>query len=226
VDPTVFPVLVIACLIPFGIWVFIALAGAVPVFTLHRTKLEPLGTSAARTVLQQVFSSSPIFDHDELNAAGFAPLGVFQASGLMGNPKIVAFQRGNEATWLCGYLLPTGQVHADMVSVCSESVLSTGTSKDGQFFPSSRGNYVQTFDIKDFTTFLNHHDAALTWLERTHGLKVSSNVDFIQSFTDTLVGHSRTIRSIPFWIARIPWWYIVRRSSRHNRSVEQLEALI
>ena len=113
------------------LWCVIALAGAVPVMTLHKVRLRPVSDARAREILAKVLSTHLDMDVDRLNAVGFSPIGVFTAKGLMGSPEVTAWERQGQATWLCGYLLPDGTCQLDFVSRLGESTLTTGTSKDG-----------------------------------------------------------------------------------------------
>ena len=205
------------------LWCVIAAAGAAPVMTLHKAHLQPLPDARARKILFRVLSDTPHLDGDWLNAQGFAPIGVFKAEGLMGSPKVIAWERRGEATWFCGYLLPDGSCQLDLVSKMEESVLTTGTTKDGNLFPTKHGKYVQTFDTDSVSDLWEHHQQATEFLSTTSGLQVDRKApEFSECFADSLREEGEHIRSILLWPAWIPWWYFTRRSSRHNRSVEQL----
>jgi len=47
--------------------------------------------------------------------------------------------------------------------------------------------------------------------------------NFEEDFTGALSQQSKHIRSLALWPLRIPWWYFVRRSQRHDKTLTQLE---
>ncbi len=208
-----------------ALWVLIASAGAAPVFTFHKIKLCPLPDSSARRMLQRAFSGSSRLSSEWPRENGFVPVGAFQAAGLLGTPQIVAWEIPGDATWLCVYLLPDGQCQFDFVSQTELSTLTTGTTKDGHLFPPSNGNFVQTFDVASAQQLYLNHQAALEFLEEMTGERVKPQSDeFIDSFENSIKKQGGHIRSIPFWILRIPWWYFTRRSRLHNKTVGSLHA--
>ncbi len=215
-------VLLISIVIPAVLWGLIAVAGAAPVFSFENIRLSDVSNEEGRGILTSVYACTSVLDSDELREKGFVPLGVYRAEGLTGQPNIVAWERTGEATWLCGYLLPDRSCQLDLVSLLAGSMLTTGTTKDGQMFPTSAGGYVQTFDIESFVEFLDHHQKGLAWLSSSHGLVPDRSTDFADAFEDSISKQGRFIRSLPLWIVRIPWWYFTRRDARHNRSVQQL----
>ena len=205
------------------VWAVIGLAGAAPVYTFHRTRLVQLPDAAARKILKRVLARTPNLDADWLADEGFRPKGVYQADGLFGKPKIIAWEKRAEATWLCGYFLPDGQCQLDFVSKIDAGALTTGTSKDGHLFPPSLGNFVQTFDVETTHELYEHHLDALNFLYSASNRQADVTIpDFADYFAESIKEQGRFIRTILLWPARVPWWYFSRRISRHNRRVEQL----
>jgi hypothetical protein len=215
-------VLLIMVGIPAGLWVIIAIAGALPVFSFKNTHLSKVSTDQAGQLLKQIYAQSLVLDSEELHNEGFVPLGVFTAEGIPGQPKIITWEQTGEATWLCGYLLPNGQCQFDLVSLLAAAMLTTGSTKDGQLFPTPTNGYVQTFDLKTLAEFLEHHRNGLDFLSNSYGLIPDHSQNFADTFETSIREQGRFIRSLPLWIARIPWWYFTRRSSRHNCSIQQL----
>lgn len=205
------------------LWCVITCAGSVPVMNLHRARLQSLPDGMSREILFTVLSDAPDLDGDWLRDQQFSPLGVFKADGLPGNPKIVAWQRRGEATWLCGYLLPDGSCQLDLVSQLEDGMLTTGTSRDAHLFPADSGRFVQSFDIGHVSELWQHHRQAADFLETAFGRQIDRQApDFAECFASSLRAEGEFVRSIFLWPVRIPWWYFTRRLSRHNRPAEDL----
>ena len=209
--------------VPVLLWCVIAWAGSAPVMTLHKVFLNPLPEPESREILFSVLTETPHLDGDWLNAEGFTPIGVFQAEGLFGTPNVIAWGRRGEATWLCGYLLPDGTCQLDFVLQLGESMLTTGTAKDGHLFPTEHGKFVQTFDRDRPSDLWQLHQQATQFLSTSFGLQIDRGVpDFAECFADSLRAEGEYVRSMFLWSAPIPWWYFTRRHTRHNRTAEQL----
>ena len=217
---------IIVCVIlgaPIAFWVLIACAGAAPVFTFHKVKLRQLPDASTRRMLKRAFTGNRRLNSEWPRENGFVPVGAFQASGLLGSPQIIAWEIPDEATWLCIYLLPDGQCQFDFVSKTENHLLTSGTTKDGHLFPPSDGNYVQTFEVSSAEQLFNNHNAALDYIAETTGEDVvSQEGEFAEAFENSIRQHGTHIRSMAFWILRIPWWYFTRRSKLHNKSVESI----
>ena len=215
--------LLLLLIVPAALWCIIAAAGSVPVLSLHKAELMPLPEDQARRILTNVLLKTPDFDSDWLRDEGFRALGVYRASGLLGNPKIVAWEHQQEATWLCGYLLTDESCQMDLVSLLGDATLTTGTTKDGHLFPADTGRFTQTFGLNSLRELLVHHRQALRHLAATRGLDVDDRAPaFSEAFASALRSEGEFIRSILLWPVRIPWWYFTRRRSRHDRTIEQL----
>ena len=82
---------------------------------------------------------------------------------------------------------------------------------------------MQTFGVADAEELWGHHQEALDYLSSTHGLTPISNDNTLQDdLSSALAAQAAFIRSLPLWWLRIPYWFFVRRLTRHNKPVSEL----
>jgi hypothetical protein len=93
-------ILLYAVLIAGALWALIAVAGAYPLLSLAKSRLTYLPKDEAMTWLRKALSYD-IVDGNWLAAHEFQPAGVYQVTGATGAPKIVAWKRDKERTYLC-----------------------------------------------------------------------------------------------------------------------------
>jgi len=204
-------------------WGFIAFAGAAPVMSFHKIQLTELSPQATRKALKLAIGSRLDVDGGWMRDQGIRPLGAFKAKHLAMQPTIVAWQLPGEATYFCIYLIQGAAQSMDWVTIFGDRTLSTGGSRDGQLFPTVPGNWIQTFTSNDAVVLWEQHRAAMDWIQSTQGLSPDRGDEaFEDLFEDELRAQGAHIRSIPLWFVRIPFWYFVRRHTRHGKPIQDL----
>lgn len=215
--------LLVATCIVAGVWVLIAVAGSGPILAVEHISLEALPDRAAEPLLAKVISSG-VVDTQWLSTTGFGPLGAYKIDKLPGVTGLVAWKKEGETTYLCAYLLTTGDAGIDFVTVCDGAMLTTGKSKDGHLLPNPQGHYLQTFSATTAVLYRRHQEG-LQALQRLKGISPNHLPENLEEvFATALHQQSRFVRSHLLWPLRVPWWYFTRRSQRHDKSLAQLDA--
>lgn len=208
-----------------GIWLFIALSGAVPLWALWRATTEELdeeSTEAALTAAMEhgVFKQSWARDHD------FEPCPVFVLRSAVFSPIVVGWRRRDEPTFLCTYVLNGGVIASDIVTEFEgDSCLTTATTKDGHQLPPAENTWLQSFSVTDPNTLWAHHQAAVAYLMATRGATYRSGPLKLQEEILAFF-HSQQayFATVPLWWLRLPYWYFFRRNILHNQTVQELDA--
>jgi hypothetical protein len=206
-----------------GVWVLIAVAGSGPILAMEHISLEALPDRAAEPLLAKVISSG-VVDTQWLSTTGFGPLGAYKIDKLPGVTGLVAWKKEGETTYLCAYLLTTGDTGIDFVTVCDGAMLTTGKSKDGHLLPSPQGHYLQTFSATTAVLYRRHQDGLKILGKIKNIVPSTSPSEFENIFATAVHQQSRCVRSHLLWPLRVPWWYFTRRSLRHDKSLAQLDA--
>lgn len=160
-------------------------------------------------------------EHDHwAEANGFDYLGGYLFHGPV-TAFVGAWQHRDQPTFFCVYCHP-GREEFDLVTIYSDTLgLTTGSTKDGQLMPRQATSYAQTFSGLDLDTMWVRHTEAQQYLETNARL---TRHPWTKPFEATLVDaiHQQTdyVRSLLFWPLRGTYWYFVRRSRWHNRSIE------
>jgi hypothetical protein len=219
-------------------WIIVSVAGAIPILKLARFDLEAADEAKACEVLQTVLETK-VVDSSWLAETGFELRGVFRVTGgLIGAPYVVVWQYGKNRTYLCIYVLsrlpmgmnrrvPAGAItnfpiETNFATVFPNGMLSTGRNRDGQLLPPRSGRLIQTFSVTDPKELWGFHQAGLKFLREANGqVADKATVDFREDFVSNIRAHMAYIRSLPLWFLRIPYWYLVRRFSMHNKSVRE-----
>ena len=210
-------------LVPIFVLCVISISGAIPVLSFEKIKLTPLQPEESRRILSNVLANAPNIDHQWLADSKLSGIGVFRADGLFGTPQVIAWEKDGEATWLCGYLLADGQCHLDLVTELSDGTsLTSATSKDGHSLPNVENAYLQSLNVSGAKELMEHHQRGLEFLRTQKNLRPKQKLDFVEMFEASIREQGRHIRRIPFWYARIPYWFLVRTRSLHNRPIAEL----
>ncbi|MEK6269286.1 MAG: hypothetical protein N2B57_00880 [Planctomycetales bacterium] len=114
----------------------VSVAGSGPVLAMHRVALSPVSENEITEFLSQVISSGTIDAH-WLSSTGFNPVGAYRVDQMPGVARLVAWKNESERTYLCAYLLASGQVLVDIVTLFETGMLTRGKSKDSQLLPYS-----------------------------------------------------------------------------------------
>ena len=203
-------------------WIVVSASGSLSIIFMVHSRLEPLGDEEARKCLERVMSLSGI-DTQWAAAHGFQPAGAYRATHLLGSPKVVAWTREDEPTYLCVYLLFDTRTEMDFVTVCDEKILTTGTTKDAQLLPTAPGSWQQSFSPAGISELWSRHQDASKYLSEVTDFRPAKYTPNLQDdFTRAMRSDARHVRSLPLWPLRMPYWYFVRRNLRHNKSVRQL----
>ena len=217
---TVLLVTVLSLLI--GVWILVSVAGSGPVLAMHRVALSPVSENETAKLLAQVLSSGSI-DAQWLSSTGFNPVGAYRVDHMPGVAGLVTWKKDGERTYLCAYQLAGGQVLFDIVTFFQTGMLTTGKSKDSQLLPYSPGNYLQSFTATTAVLYRRHQEG-LQMLSRSKKLvPLATDGSFEDDFAAVMSEQLAYIRSLVLWPLRIPWWYFMRRSQRHDKTLAQLE---
>jgi len=204
-----------------GLWILIALAGSLPLLALSKVYLEPTSDEESHHYLQQVLSLG-VIDTTWASENNFEPVGVYRVKKMAGSPILVGWKKSHERTYLCIYVLFETHTECDCVSIFEKSVLTTGTSKDGQMIP-SKHDWMQTFNVTDMEELWEHHFDTLEYLKQTLGqTPLRDKATLAEDFEATLHQQAEYISLFSFWPLRVPYWYFVRRAQRHNKPLRVL----
>jgi hypothetical protein len=206
-----------------AIWAIISAAGALPIIMLAKMDLKLVDDDKARRLLRLVLTHKNMTPN-WIGTHGFSPLGVFEITGTIGSPYVVAWQRAREKTYLCIYVIQQQTKGIDFVTVFEHGGLTTANTKDTHAAPPRPDRWVQSFQC-DIARQWEHHAAALDFLKQAIGATPSrQETDFRDAFVGNVRAHAKYVRSLPLWFLRMPYWYFVRRNLRHNKPVrEQFE---
>ena len=189
---------------------------------MQRVALSPCSEKETAELLKQVISDGAI-DAQWLSSVGFQPVGAYRVERMSGVAGMVVWQLEGKHTYVCAYLLVNAQVLFDIVTLLESGMLTTGKSKDSQLLPYAPGSYMQSFTATVPVLYRRHREGLQT-LERLEKLvPLTSDRSFEEYFSEAMLAQSAYIRSLSFWPFRIPWWYFVRRSQRHEMTIAQLE---
>ena len=205
-----------------GGWILVSVAGSGPVLAMHRVALSPVSENETTEFLSQVLSSGTI-DAQWLSSMGFNPVGAYRVDQMPGVAGLVAWKKESERTYLCAYLLASGQVLVDIVTLFQTGMLTTGKSKDSQLLPYSPGNYMQSFTATTAVLYRRHQEGLQTLARSKKLAPLAIDGSFEADFAAVMSEQLEYIRSLALWPLRIPWWYFVRRSQRHDKTLAQLE---
>ena len=135
------------------------------------------------------------------------------------SPRVVAWTRSGERTYLCVYLVANVPPQIDFITIFERGSLTTGKSKDGQLLPNGPDRFLQTFAATTAVLW-RRHEAGLKVLGAKRGLLPLATAGSLeQDFSDAVKMQASYIRSLPLWPLRIPYWYFVRRHLRHEKPV-------
>ena len=189
---------------------------------MQRVALSPCSEKETAELLKQVISGG-VIDAQWLSSVGFQPVGAYRVERMSGVVGMVVWQLEGNHTYVCAYLLVNAQVLFDIVTLLESGMLTTGKSKDSQLLPYAPGSYMQSFTATIPVLYRRHREGLQT-LERLKKLvPLASDRSFEEYFSEAMLAQSAYIRSLSFWPFRIPWWYFVRRSQRHEKTIAQLE---
>ena len=205
-------------------WLFISFMGSMPVLSMHKAHLTPLDDDEARQILSLVIDEG-LLDMAWAKAHNFRPTGAYHVEHIPGNIKMVALTRGDEATYFAAYVVATTHTALDLVSVHGDAgnTLTTGTTKDGRLLPTPPGNWLQSFTAQSIDQLWDRHQEGLQYLISTGGLPAKpAAANLTKHFSSALQGQAKHIRSFTLWPLRVPYWYFIRRNTRHDKPIQQL----
>ncbi|QDT67508.1 hypothetical protein MalM25_04070 [Planctomycetes bacterium MalM25] len=190
---------------------------------IWKATVHPLSGETARTSLQLVLRGGQL-SGEWAEQVGFRPEGVYEIRSSLMKPVMVAWRSDQERTYLVAYLVNGAPLNFDIVSMLQgDGALTTGTTGDGHLLPVGPDTYMQTFDAPQVETLWRRHREGLDYLASTKNRRVETAPgDLVEDFLSSLRSQAAHVRSIPLWGLRIPFWYLTRRTSRHNKSLEQL----
>jgi hypothetical protein len=161
-------------------------------------------------------------NHGWAQTNGFEFLGCYRMQAMQ--PTFIAtWKHSQNPTFFCMY--GVANVYAyDIVSIFTPQFgITTGTTKDGQLLPSEPGHYTQTFSDISLDELLRKHQEAEQYVQLQGHIRpehLYRNFEVI--FLEAIRGQMAHVRQIPLYPIRGIYWFLVRRSKRHNRSVQDL----
>jgi hypothetical protein len=203
------------------LWVLPIVCGIITMRSLVKAELELLPPDEARDCVASTLACG-IVDPQWLSSCQFEPLGAYRVTHAVLQPRLVAWRRADERTYLCVHIV--GERRAmEFVSILGDQSLTTGNSKDEQMTPGPPRHWKQTFSVSHASQLWIHHDSALQWLIQRTGMKPDDRgTSLEEDFRKSISEESAYIRSLPLWPLRIPYWYLVVRHRRHNKSIQKL----
>ena len=189
---------------------------------MQRVALSPCSEKETAELLKQVISGGAI-DAQWLSSVGFQPVGAYRVERMSGVVGMVVWQLEGNHTYVCAYLLVNAQVLFDIVTLLESGMMTTGKSKDSQLLPYAPGSYMQSFTATVPVLYRRHREGLQTLERLKKMVPLASGRSFEEYFSEAMLAQSAYIRSLSFWPFRIPWWYFVRRSQRHEMTIAQLE---
>ena len=205
-----------------GFWIMIAISGALPALSLWKAQFEPLSDEEAQIYLQQVLSSGKV-SVDWLSSEGFKPAGIFRIHSSM-RPVVIGWRQAQRSTWVYFYIVLETTMAFEIASSFGDgSRLATSSSRDAQLFPTRPNVWLQSFTVSSVDELWCHHQAAIQYLKETSERNIAEDDKTLaEAMQETFQLQSRYLRSIPFWILRIPYWYFVRRFTLHGKPLADL----
>ena len=189
---------------------------------MQRVALSPCSEKETAELLKQVISGG-VIDAPWLSSVGFQPVGAYRVERMSGVVGMVVWQLEGNHTYVCAYLLVNAQVLFDIVTLLESGMMTTGKSKDSQLLPYAPGSYMQSFTATVPVLYRRHREGLQTLERLKKMVPLASGRSFEEYFSEAMLAQSAYIRSLSFWPFRIPWWYFVRRSQRHEMTIAQLE---
>lgn len=208
-----------------GMWLLIAASGALPAMAIWRGSLQEVPEEKAKQHLQTVLGTGQVSGHWAIEQS-FEPESVLQLKSAVFSPIIVTWKHTEHNTYLCVYLLAGNAIAMDFVTVfAKDSILTTGNTRDAQMLPHPPSSWMQSFDSQNAAESWTHHQAALDHLKAAHAIAPSTHkTEFAEEFLAGLKAQQRHLNSLPLWVLRVPYWYFVRRTTQHNKSVAEQAA--
>ena len=207
-----------------AVWILISAVGCGPVLAMRRVFLSPCSQRETADLLKQVVCAGGI-DAQWLMATGFEPAGAFHVERMSGVAGMAVWKLEGERTYICTYLLVNNQVLFDVVTMLESGMLTTGKSKDSQLLPYAPGSYMQSFTATPPVLYRRHQEGLKTLRQFRNLVPLVGSRAFEEDFSESMAKQSAYISSLKLWPFRIPWWYFVRRSQRHEKTIAQLEKL-
>lgn len=142
--------------------------------------------------------------------------------------NVIVWTCEGEATYIAAYIggsPPHMMLELSSVHIEGEELygLTTCSTKDGQTLPETPGSWLQSFTVGSIAELWDHHQEALKFLLASgHMPPKPANADLVGHFSITLRGQSKHIRSLTLWPLRVPYWYFIRRNTRHDKPIQQL----
>jgi len=170
----------------------------------------------------------PCPDKPEVNtdrwaqANGFSFVGSYMIrSCYMAGITIFAWQRTDGSSFLCQYGIANAA--CDFVTKFASDVsLTTGSTRDGHFFPRRPGAYLQSFSKIDLNEQWARHIKMENYLIDGRGVElVAPDVQFEDYFIDFIHRQMEFVMSIPLWFLRGVYWFFVRRYLYHNKTIKE-----
>jgi hypothetical protein len=205
-----------------GCWIMIGISGALPALSLWKARFDPLTDKEAQFYLQQVLSSGRV-SVDWLSSEGFQPAGILRIHSFM-RPVVIGWRHAQRSTWVLFYVILETATAFDIISNFDDgSRLATCSTRDAQLFPTRPHVWMQSFTASSADELWSHHQAAIQYLKETSERNIAEDDKTLaEAMQETFQLQSRYIRSIPFWILRIPYWYFVRRFTLHGKPLADL----
>ena len=204
-----------------GVWILIACAGTGPVLAMRNVRLQATKGRDAEALLERVVAAGAV-DTPWLSLNAFDPVAAYQVQRMAGIAGLIAWKKRGEQTYVCAYLLVNGNVLLDVVTICEHGMLTTGKSKDSQLLPTPPGSYLQSFTATLAVLYRRHQEGLQTLSRLADMTPLAGEGEFENDFATALERQSEFIRSLTLWPLRMPWWYLVRRGQRHEKTVGQL----
>lgn len=141
------------------------------------------------------------------------------------NTFISAWRRYDRPTFFCQYIIRSKDSVKrayDLVTEFAFNIsLTTGDTRDSVFFPHPPGSYMQTFSNTSFDDrWYKHIEMENYLVDNGQAQLVQIDKPLEKCFVDAILEQMKFVQSIPLWPFRAPYWYFIRKSLWHNKSIK------
>ncbi|MEX2286507.1 MAG: hypothetical protein WD648_05405 [Planctomycetaceae bacterium] len=179
-------------------------------------KLQPVGPDERRDYYAIVGAH-----HAFAKSAGFAWVGgyLFSATNTL---FVAAWRHQQLPSYFCIYCHGATK-HFDFVTIYSDDEgLTTASTKDAHTLPHRPGSYVESLPGAQPEELWAQHRRSMKFIERNFGLVPGPrNISFEEEIVTAIRGQMAHVRSLFAWPVRGIFWYLVGRTLKQGRTIEQ-----
>jgi hypothetical protein len=152
---------------------------------------------------------------------GFTPGGTWVVTGKL--PTFLAvWNHESDPTYFVFYVAGAHSYIDFVTRLSDDEVVTTSSSTDGLFFPMPPGFYMEAFTGTDKDTLLLKHRRSVDFLKAALTPKAPLTPVVLKDLViEAISSQVAYIRSLPLWPFRGIYWFLFRRQSLANKSIEE-----